>query len=248
MNYKQEILLRDIISDADKVADMPVKDIFTGKYLISVTSAHTGLCTRVTRDKERSGDESLLSGRSAIEIAGMLIDPLPDMKDAMSFAMAAVNSLLPVPKDALSLKAQEIILRHGRGKNVAIIGHFPFVDRVGPEVRNLWVFENYPRPGDLPAEAAEALLPQADVVAITATTLLNGTCAGLLGRIPRESFTIMLGPSTPFAPCLFDWGIDALAGSRVKGNSLLTLSMIKGVPRRQLEGIEPLVWLVERDN
>jgi hypothetical protein len=246
MNDNQEMLLRDIISDAGKAADVPVKNIFTGRYLISVTSAHTGLCTRVTRDGERSGDESLFSGRSAMEIAGMLIDPLPDLPDTMSFAMAAVNSLLPIPEDALHLRAQEIILRHGRGKNVAIIGHFPFVDRVGPEVRNLWVFENYPRPGDLPAEAAEALLPRADVVAITATTLLNGTCVGLLGHIPRKSFTIMLGPSTPFAPCLFDWGIDALAGSYVKDNSSLTLSMIKGVPRRQLEGIEPLVWMAGR--
>jgi len=246
MNDKQEMLLRDIVSDMGKVIDMPVKDIFTGRYLISLTSAHTGVCARVTRHGERSEDESLLSGRSAMEIAGMLIDPLPDLPDAISFAMAAANSLLPIPKDALPLKAQEVILRHGRRKNVAVIGHFPFVDRVGSEVRNLWVFENHPRPGDLPAEAAEALLPQADVVAITATTLLNGTCAGLLGHIPRESFTIMLGPSTPFAPCLFDWGIDALAGSRVADNSLLTSSMIKGVPRRQLEGIEPLVWIPER--
>jgi len=55
MNENQIRLLRDIISDAGKVVDTPVKDIFTGKYLISVTSAHTGLCTRATRDKERSG-------------------------------------------------------------------------------------------------------------------------------------------------------------------------------------------------
>jgi uncharacterized protein (DUF4213/DUF364 family) len=246
MNNRQEMLLRDIISDTGKVVDMPVKDIFTGQYLISVTSAHTGLCTRVTRNKEISEDESSLSGRSAMEIAGMLIDPLPELTDAMSFAMAAINSLLPIPGDALRSRAQDLILRHGRGKNVAVIGHFPFVDWSGSGFRNLWVLENYPRPGDLPAGAAEVLLPQADLVAITATTLLNGTCAGLLGHIPRGSFTIMLGPSTPFAPCLFDWGIDALAGSRVKDNSLLTLSMIKGVPRRQLEGIESLVWMAER--
>lgn len=246
MNDNQERLLRDIISDAGKVDDMPVKDIFTGKYLISLTSAHTGLCARVTRHGERSGDKSLLSGMSAMEIAGMLIDPLPDLPDAVSFAIAAANSLLPIPEDALSLKAQEIIMRYGRGKNVAVIGHFPFVDRAGSDFQNLWVFENHPRPGDLPAEAAEEMLPQADVVAITATTLINGTCASLLGHIPGESFTIMLGPSTPFAPCLFEWGIDALAGSWVKDNSLLTSSMIKGVPRRQLEGIEPLVWIHER--
>jgi hypothetical protein len=245
MNDKQERLLRDIISDTGRVRDRPVKDIFVGNYLIGITSARTGLCTRLTRNGEKSGDKSLLSGRSAMEIAGMLIDPLPTVTEAISFAMAAVNSLLPIPENAVRLRAQEVILRQGRGKNVAVIGHFPFVDWSGLEFRNLWVLENYPRPGDLPAEAAEVLLPQADLVAITATTLLNGTCAGLLRYIPRESFTIMLGPSTPFAPCLFDWGIDALAGSMVEDNSLLTSSMIKGVPRRQLEGIEPLVWMAE---
>jgi hypothetical protein len=248
MNDKQERLLSDIVFNAEKVRDRPVKDIFTGDYLVSVTSAHTGLCTRVTRNGGESGEKSLLFGKTAMEIAGMLTDPLPELPDTVSFAMAAVNSLLPVPEDAMQLRAQEIILERGRGKNVAVIGHFPFVDRVGSEFRNLWVLENYPRPGDLPAEAAEALLPQADVVAMTATTLLNGTCADLLGYIPKKSFTIMLGPSTPFAPCLFDWGIDALAGSRVNDNSLLKLSMMEGLPRRQLKGIDPLAWIVERDS
>jgi hypothetical protein len=248
MNDKQERLLRDIVFNAEKVRDRPVKDIFTGDYLISITSAHTGLCTRVTRNGGESRGKSLLSGKSAMEIAIILTDPLPELPDAVSFAMAAINSLLPVPEDALQLRAQEIILERGKGKNVAVIGHFPFVDRVGSEFRNLWVLENRPIPGDLPAEAAGELLPQADVVAMTATTLLNGTCADLLGYIPKKSFTIMLGPSTPFAPCLFDWGIDALAGSRVKDNALVTLSMMEGLPRRQLKGIDPLVWIAERDN
>jgi len=34
----------------------------------------------------------------------------------------------------------------------------------------------------------------------------------------------------------------------VKDNALVTLSMMEGLPRRQLKGIDPLVWLVERDN
>ncbi len=248
MNDKQERLLSDIVLNAEKVPDRPVKDIFVGDYLVSITSAHTGLCTRVTRNGGESGEKSLLFIKSAMEIAGMLTDTLPKFPDAVSFAMAAVNSLLPIPEDTLRLKAQDIILRRGKGKNVAVIGHFPFVDKMGSEFRNLWVLENNPRPGDLPAGAAGDLLPRADVVAMTATTLLNGTCAGLLESIPKKSFTIMLGPSTPFAPCLFDWGIDALAGSSVIDNSLLTLSMMEGLPRRQLKGIDPLVWIVDRDN
>jgi len=246
LNDNQEKLLRDIVFQVEKVPDEPVKEIFIGGYLITVTSAHTGLCTRVTRNREEPGEKLSLFGKSAREIAIMLANPSPDFPDTVSCGMAAVNSLLPVPENALQSKAQDLILKRGRSKNVAIIGHFPFVENIVSEFQNLWVLENNPRPGDFPAEASKEFLPQADVVAMTATTLLNGTCADLLGYIPKEAFTIMLGPSTPFAPCLFDWGIDALAGSWVRDNSLVKLSIREGLPRRALQGIDPVVWIVGR--
>ena len=243
----QENLLRDILLNVEKIPDAPVKDIAAGSHLIAVVSDHAGLCGRISGQGREVTEKSLGTVESALELASLLLKPFPESPDSLSCAMAAINSLLPVPDTVLRLKAQELILRNGKEKNVAVIGHFPFTDEIRSEFRNLWVLEIRPRPGDLPAGTATEFLPRADVVAITATTLLNGTCADILRLIRKDAYTIMLGPSTPFAPCLFDWGIDALAGCSVNNAALVVSSIREELPYRRLKGIDPLIWLLEKD-
>ena len=96
-----------------------------------------------------------------------------------SVGAAALNALLPKhPETWIDLNAEEVIAEHGTGKSVALIGHFPFVDRLHPRVGKLTVLELNPRPGDLPNNAAKDVIPSADVVAITAMALLNHTWRG----------------------------------------------------------------------
>jgi len=66
-------------------------------------------------------------------------------------------------------------LKRGTGRKVAIVGHFPFTERVRQAAEPCWVVELHPRSGDLPAERAPEVLPQADVVALTGTSLVNHT-------------------------------------------------------------------------
>ena len=48
-----------------------------------------------------------------------------------SIGIAALNSLLVLMKEtATQDNAVDIITRESQGKNLAIIGHFPFVDRI----------------------------------------------------------------------------------------------------------------------
>ncbi|MEN6473015.1 MAG: DUF364 domain-containing protein, partial [Syntrophaceae bacterium] len=68
--------------------------------------------------------------------------------------------------------------------------------------------------GDLPDPAAEYILPLQDAVFITATTLINKTLPRLI-ELSRESFVVLVGPSTPLTPVLFDYGVKALAGTVV---------------------------------
>ena len=247
METSQERLLKDILESAKSVPDGPVKDIVVGSHLITVTSAHTGLCTKMGSHGLEVREKLPDFEGSARELASLLLNKSPEFPDIIAFSMAAINSLLPVPEVALLLKAQDHMMKYGKGKNAASIGHFPFVEKVGSEFRNLWVLEIHPRPGDLPIETAKELLPRADVVAMTATVLLNGTCADILKMIREETFVIMLGPSTPFAPCLFDWGIDALAGCSVKDAPLVNSSIREGLPYRKLKGVDPLIWVMEKD-
>lgn len=248
MEHGQERLLRDILHDAGKVPDARVRDICRGGHHIMVLSHHAGLSARMydpDQGRQKDGAADDLSGfrGSALELASGLLRPEGQSRDSVSCALAAMNSILPVPGDARRCKGQELIDRYGRGKNVVIVGHFPFVEKMGQGFRRVWVLERYPRPGDLDAEAAGNVLPRADVVALTATTLLNGTAAGLLGLVPAHALTIMLGPSTPFAPCLFDWGIDALSGCSVKDPAGLKLSIQRGGGYHSLQGTEPFTWV-----
>ncbi len=244
----QERLLRDIILEVGKIPDTPVRDIVAGRHHIMVIGEHAGLCARINRRDPADNEELSGFSGSVKEIAQGLLQPSQQDTDAVSFAMAAVNSLLSVPSGASAVKAQALIRKYGKGKNVAFIGHFPFIEKMKTEFRNMWVLEKRPRPGDLDAGEADKVLPRAEVVALTATTLLNGTCTHILNLIPREAFTIMLGPSTPFAGCLFDWGIDALAGCAINDVSLVAPSIREGIPYRRLKGVDQFTWVIEKDS
>lgn len=97
---------------------------------------------------------------------------------------------------------------------VAVIGHFPHVDRIA-EYASLTVLErNCASPIDTPDPACEYVLPESDFTFITGTTLINKTAPRLLD-LTRNGVTVMVGPSVVMSPFLFEWGVETLAGSVV---------------------------------
>jgi hypothetical protein len=118
---------------------------------------------------------------------------------------------------------------------VAIVGHFPFVDDVREAAESCWVLELHPRRGDVPADRADELLPQADVVALTSTSLINHTFDDLIGLCRPDSFVIMLGPSTPLSPVLLDAGVGVLSGTRVRDPERVLRSISQGATFRQIK-------------
>lgn len=239
----QKRLLEEILAAVTVLPDAPVRAVIPGSHFLAVVSLRMGICSNIRPYGPHGGEEDDRIPESARQLASFLLNPPPDLVDAPAYGLAAINSLLPVPKGAVSMKAQDLIREKGQGRNVAVVGHFPFVGTLGDGFRNFWVLESRPKKGDFPAEAAPELLPQADVIALTATTLLNGTCAELLEHIHKGAFTIILGPSTPFAPCLFDWAIGALAGCRVTDESLAAVCLREGLPFKPSMGVEPLIWM-----
>ena len=150
---------------------------------------------------------------SGLELAELALSPYPTQA---SVGMAAINALLPRQTHLWSEdNAEEVIARQGRGKRVAMVGRFPFVPRLRQRVGELLVLEQDPGPDDLPADQAPQILPQAEVVAITGMTLINHTLEELLSLCSPEAFVILLGPSTPLTPTLFEHGVDILSGAVV---------------------------------
>lgn len=157
-----------------------------------------------------------------------------------AIGLAAVNSLIDLKDQTVEdMNARDVLKRRGQGKGVAMIGRFPFAEEIRRSSRELWVFEkgNGRRADDLGPEHVAGVLPHAEVVAISATTLINHTLEEILPCINAEAFTMMLGPSTPMMPCLFDFGIDLLCGSVIEDPAAVIKAVEQGAVTRQISGV-----------
>lgn len=234
---------------ADAVAVLPdaaIRDVTTGACLTAVSSRHCGLASLISH----AGPNPVPATPPAVplpatvhEAAALLRDPATTGTDVASLAMAAVNSQLSPPAQETDLAGQELLLSRGKGKNVAVVGHFPFVEALREFCAHLWVLEKRPRPGDTDAALAGEVLPRADLVAVTGTTLLNGTLAGLLNSCRPDALVVMLGPTTPFAASLFDCGIDVLAGCAVSDPEAALAGIRAGKCFRGLSGVRQTAWV-----
>lgn len=107
-----------------------------------------------------------------------------------------------------------------RGKKVAVIGHFHLLEELFAPVCELYVMEDEPtEDGDYPCHAAEYVLPQCDYVFISCGAVTDKSLPRFLAYCP-EAYVVVVGPSTPMAPVLFDFGISDLAGFIIKDGNM----------------------------
>jgi hypothetical protein len=124
-----------------------------------------------------------------------------------TIAVAAVNAHWN-RFDSPDYPGNGIDMIENRGDKTVVVGRFPGVAERYPGVA---VVEQEPRPGEYPASALPTLLPKAEFVAVTASTIVNGTFPGIIARC-QQAFVLMIGPSTPLCPALFEIGVGALSG------------------------------------
>jgi len=229
-------LLDDLISTLNE--DSRVKEIHACVFWTAVLSRHCGLASSFHEEHPYHRpvrDVGSLTGKSALELAEYA---RPDNPLEASIGMAAINSLIDVDEArCVEENAFDILVREGMDKKIAIVGHFPWVPKLRAVARKLWVIEQRPEEGDLPTEAAESILPQADVVGITGTSFINHTVEKLL-ELSKNSFTIMVGPTSPLSPVLFDYGVDVIAGVKVVEPEKTIRCISEGAIFSQIEGVK----------
>jgi uncharacterized protein len=160
----------------------------------------------------------------------------------------AINSMQEVDEaNAVEVNASEVLSSRGQGSNVALIGRFHFIQQLRQSAKNLWLIEQQPAEDEYPAEAAAELLAQADMVAITGSAFVNHTLDGLLSFCKPHSTVMVLGPSTPLSPVLFDHGVTILSETRVVDEDAVLRTVSQGASFRQVEGVRLLTFEYKKE-
>lgn len=234
-------ILKDLIQS---LPDRKVLDVRIGLHWTAVVvddngKQKCGLSSTLAgagHDHVKSGPDVPQAGHlkeySAHQLAEFALGEKPTLR---SVGMAATNALLPhLPDQWVEANAEEMIAKHGEGKQVALVGHFPFIPSLRERVGKLTILELVPRPGDLHADQASEVIPQSQVLAVTSMTFPNHTLESLLALCNPETFVIMLGPTTPLTPKLFDYGIDIISGSVVEDVDTILQMISQGASFNQM--------------
>jgi uncharacterized protein len=219
--------------------DMAVTSVRVGVHWTAVISRHCGLASTLVGSQPHGHARVRDVGRLHLKSAYELVEYArsDDLLEA-SIGAAAINSLIDVDESqVVEMNAGDVLLQQGRGKHVALVGHFPFIPQLRASADELWVIEQQPAADEYSPEAAADLIPRAEVVAITASALINHTLDGLLALCGPQALVMVLGPSTPLSPVLFEHGVSILSGAQVVDEAAALRTLCQGATFQQMEGV-----------
>jgi uncharacterized protein len=231
-------LLEELITSLPE-QPIPVRRVTMGIHWTAVCSQFCGLASTLTSENLPHMDldgVGTYQDRSAQELAQLA---LSGNHLECSIGVAAINSMLdPTRMKSVELNAYTWLFEQAPGKDIAIVGHFPFVDKVRTLAKTLWVLEKNPRPGDIPAEQSAPYLGKANIIAITGSAVVNGSMESVLSMCNPKATIMVLGPSTPLSNILFKHGVAILSGSQVTNEAKTLLTLEQGGSYSQLLGVK----------
>ena len=226
--------------------DLIITDAVVGKIWTAIKAidksgnSYGGMCMTVMGHNPNLDIQKSVIGKSIKETA--LLCKSWDFVQA-SVGICAINTFYNSRDKVLELNAQIDGLNKNdaflttqdeiRGKKVAVVGHFPFLEKIS-DICDMYVLERNPSGNDYPDSACEYILPECDVAFITGVTLTNKTLPRLL-QICKNTRVHMVGPSVSMSRVLFDYGVDVLDGSII-GNIDKTLKEVGDGNKRFLFG------------
>jgi len=92
------------------------------------------------------------------------------------------------------------------------------------------------------------LIPEADIVAITGSAFVNHSIDEVVGYCRSSSTVLILGPSTPLSPLLFNYGISILSGTYVVNEEMVLKSIQEGATNRNLTGVRRMTITKPEEN
>lgn len=134
------------------------------------------------------------------------------------------------------------VIEVGPDDIVALVGLIrPFVPGFRANAKKLYILERGSgrEEGVLPDTACEELVPEADVVVITGSSLANGTVDRLLELASGARTVALVGPTVSCVPDpLFNRGADYAGGIRIRDadKALQVIAENGGTPRLRMAG------------
>ena len=174
-----------------------------------------------------------LRGQSVAKLAAWVREFEPYQATVgMAAVNAAINRRHPLPEGLRLAPGNLAVFEHFlpdiRGKKSVVIGRYPgLAEFVAANGLDLTVLERNAGPGDLPDAAAEYLLPEAEWVFLTASSIPNKTFPRL-AELSREAVTVLMGPTTPWLPELQHFGINFLTGVEIGEREALRATVAEG--------------------
>lgn len=177
-----------------------------------------------------------LRGRPLAELARWVreFEPYP-----ATVGMAAVNAainrqqylpagLTLTPGSQSNLAVFEHFLPLIKSKRSVVIGRYPGLDSfIDAHSLDMVVLERSPGPGDMTDAACEYLLPTAEWVFLTASSIPNKTFPRL-AALSRAAVTVLMGPTTPWLPDLYHFGVEYLVGVEISDRANLKATVAEG--------------------
>lgn len=221
------------------VYDCKVSHAAAAAHMTMIKTARLGCC--MTLSDERIFEFKVNQPVSHLgEIENLSFSQILDWTDSWqglerSFGYAALNGAINLEGRYFLGNALMLALELGKGKTVAMVGHFPHIEEFRKNAKKFYCLEKRPQEGDVPAEEYVNILPESDVVIATGVTCLNDTIEGLLTAKKPGSVFIIVGPSVPLSPVLFDYGVDIIGGAYVEDEISVYRKIIQGASPRSMK-------------
>jgi len=247
MNTIYDAILAQIPRDAT------IEDVSVGIFWTFVKTQYgAGMCASAHRWIEDPPG-------AIIERAGSLVGtPVHELAPLYTSASLTARALAIASASAACgqmtgtcqpMRAQDLLAQKcaeaSRKQHIALIGHFHFADELRALGHKLDVFEleNRCEPGDIPVTRARQLLCDADILVMTSSTLITHATEELISYARPDTFNMIVGPSVPLSPVLWDFGLDAVCGSVVNDAEHTARAVREGANHRQLIGCEKVCYL-----
>ena len=168
-----------------------------------------------------------LQGKSLAELSSWLTDwdffkatvGLSAINCSLNNRPALSGTVIEPEPGKANLAVFEHFFPQIKDQKIVVIGHYPGIEHYYSSY-NLKVIERQPTGEDYPDSAAEFLVPEADWVFITATSIANKTFPRLV-QLTSNAKTVLMGPSTPWLSELSEFAVDYLVGVDVVNDDML---------------------------